>query len=84
MKEHTILARRYRYMKRKKNPINMMILPALALTGILYVLQLWQWIDVKHWIILIPVVSVSFVVILMMLVAGMVALKFRKHNENKT
>lgn len=55
-----------------------MMLSALTLSGVLYVLQLWQWVNLSLWIIVSPILIMSAIILTIMTFASVVALIYRK------
>lgn len=71
-------------MKKEKNPFDMLILPALVISGILYVLQLWQVIEISKFGIFAPVLIVSCIIGVFMLFCFVIAWTFLKKNDKKS
>lgn len=67
------MKRKDKNQKEGKNPFDMLILPALVISAILYALQLWQVIDIPSWGILAPILIVSCVIGVFMLFCIIVA-----------
>lgn len=69
---------------KKRNPVDVTMMSAICLSAMLYLAQYFQWINVKKWFFLIPVVVIAGIWILILGISYIVYLIVRKSNENKT
>lgn len=68
-------------MRKNKNFIDRLIIPAIWMSAILYIMQIWGVIKFPVWALAIPIIVASGLIIPILLFASVVALIFKPRDE---
>lgn len=71
-------------MKQKnKSPFDKIIFPAICISALLFVVQLWGWIALPVWVLALPLLIASGIIVLIMIFAFSVYLMLGRNKNDK-
>lgn len=68
-------------MRKNKNFIDRLIVPAIWVSAILFILQMWNVINLPVWTLALPIIITSGLIIPILLFASVVAIIYRHKDE---